>query len=281
MDESSDHIPQFTRWVSDFCTNSANPLVRDSAEALRVFFTTDAFAPSSYKWVYSSDESFARQLQEMYGIKAKNTLYWEDFAHNCEAYSVMIGWRTAELLRASVRAINYKELVSSSVLARSLLELSSSYLLNANLIAKTLEGIYFSQATIVTSQDLERLIVKAIWGSRLESTPEHLKQTNCLTPIQKLTKNPNAKELLPTYEYLCELAHPNVLGNARFWSHIEDVSTLGAETRIITRFSDSDAAAKTTEKTIWAIAWSAAVVRNGVYILQPAIANLLTRMHSC
>ncbi|MCC7341052.1 MAG: hypothetical protein IT170_08200 [Bryobacterales bacterium] len=281
MAESFDHIPQFARWISDFCANSTNPFVRDSAEALRIFFACDAAAPSSYKWVFSSDESFARQLQERKDIKAKNALYWEDFARNCEAYSVMTGWRAAELLRSSVRAINQKELVSSAVLARSLLELSSSYLLNANLIAKTLEGISFSEGSIVTSHDLEKLIVKAIWGSRLDSTPEHLKQRNCLTPIQKLTKNPDAKELLPTYEYLCELAHPNVLGNARFWSHMEEVSTLGAETRVITRFSESDAAAETIEKTVWSIAWSAAVVRNGIYILQPAIANLMARVRSC
>jgi hypothetical protein len=72
-----------------------------------------------------------------------------------------------------------------------------------------------------------------IWGTRLGDPEGYLKQTNIITVLQKLTKHPNAEELWSGYEYLCELAHPNLIGNARYWSHVERVNEDGSETRVL------------------------------------------------
>lgn len=287
MSQQTAHIPKYAAWVEEFCAKSQDPFVRDSAEGIRIFFLEDASVPHTYKWAFSSDEAYKKQVDEIQRtsspeavFKRCNALYWNDFARNCEAYSITTCWRASELIRPAIRSLNAKEIVAAAVLARSLLELSATYLQNARYISNSLEGLEFPKIGLVVSQDLENTIVKAMWGSRLGDTPDYLKQKNCLTPIQQLSKNPLAAELLPTYEYLCELAHPNVVGNARFWSHVESLDQFGAEIRIISRHSTADAAERSAEKTIWALAWGAAVTRNGMHMLQESILKLHNKVRA-
>lgn len=281
MNNSVNHLPQYASWVTEFCSRSEHPFVRDSAEALKFFFVEDAAIPAIHTWKFNSDESLGAQVKQAKNSKVRNQLYWEDFARNCEAYSFMTRWRTSELLRSAIRSLNGKEIISSAVLARSLLELSASYLSNASAVSNTLESIPPEHIEFVVSKDLEILICKAIWGSRLGETPDHLKQKNVLTIIQKVTKIPDAKELYPTYEYLCELAHPNVIGNARFWSHIEGINPDGSEKRVISRSAFSDAVGcggETVEKIVWALAWSAAVTVNSRHILEEAYIEFVKKV---
>lgn len=269
---------KYEKWVEDFCAKSDNILVKNSAEGIRIFLVENSSIPNEYRWKFTSDETFSKQAHTTKSSQELNYLYWIDFARNCEAYTVMTCWRTAELLLPAIRSLNLKEIISSAVLARSLLELSSSYLLNANIISKELYKLEFSKDTNIISSDLEALIVKAIWGSRLEGTPDHLKQKNCLAPIQKLSKHPDAKDLLPTYEYLCEIAHPNLIGNARFWSHIENIDQIGTKKRVISRKSVSDSAEEVILKTIWSLAWSSVTTRNAIYILQGSLKELIRKL---
>ena len=87
---------------------------------------------------------------------------------------------------------------------------------------------------IIMDEKFEKLLNKTIWVTRYgKEIPEYLKQKNILTIIQKLSKHPDAKELLTKYEFLCELAHPNVIGNARFWSDESHINEDGSTTIII------------------------------------------------
>jgi hypothetical protein len=182
-----------------------------------------------------------------------NAIYWIDVARNCEAYSVMTCWRGIELIKSAIRAPNIREVIPPAVLSRSLLELSATFLWNAHFIEKNLSVLHITPETAVVSADLEGFIVKSIWGTRLGEPEEHLKQTNVLTTIKKLSKNSDASQLLPVYEYLCEIAHPNVIGNARFWSHVDQTYSDATERVIISRSPDPESIRETVENVLWAI----------------------------
>jgi hypothetical protein len=51
---------------------------------------------------------------------------------------------------------------------------------------------------LAVSEQLEELLLKGLWGTRLGEPPEHIKQVNVLTRIEFLSKNPEAGALLPT-----------------------------------------------------------------------------------
>lgn len=96
--------------------------------------------------------------------------------------------------------------------------------------------------------------------------------------FQKISKMPKASELYPNYEYLCEVAHPNMMGNARFWSHIESVDKHGYENRVISRYTDADHTQELLEKTLWALAWGSEVINNSFLITNKSVNNLLDKL---
>jgi len=176
-----------------------------------------------------------------------------------------------ELLNPAIRGLNVGELLAPAVLARSLLELASAFLVHANTIEATLGKISFPRNTIVVSAEVEEYVLKMIWGTRLGEPEKTYKQTNALTFIQKLSKNENVKDLLPTYEYLCEIAHPNVIGNVRFWSHVKHIDEHGFRHVEIASTAEGDNVAQIRSNALWGIGWGAGVVRNAYRMTISAI----------
>src|SRR5262249_19025008 len=124
-------------------------------------------------------------------------IFWLDQIRNVEAYSTMSFWRGIELVKPSITCLNNREIISAAVLTRSAIELASIYLLNARSLDNDWREIQFPSNTVVLVDGIEQRIVKMIWGTRLDNPPEHLKQTNILTIVQKVSKNPKAKDILP------------------------------------------------------------------------------------
>ena len=170
------------------------------------------------------------------------------------------------------------EVVTPAILARSLLELTSTYLFNANTIEKFFSAIQVLQGSVVTSSEFEERVLKMIWGTRLGEPEPYLKQTNILTTIQKLAKNPKAAELLPKYEFLCEVAHPNVIGNSRYWSHIERVNDDGSKAATMARYARGDHANEILEATLWSLGWSAGSLRNSFTLVRNGLGQLLSKV---
>ena len=121
-------------------------------------------------------------------------------------------------------------------------------------------------------------MVKMIWGTRLGEPEPYLKQTNVLTLIQKLAKNPKGAELLPKYEFLCEVAHPNVIGNSRYWSHIERANADGSNTATMSRHARGDHANEILEATLWGLGWSAGSLRNSFTLIHNGLGQLFTKL---
>ncbi len=271
-------FPQLSESISAFCAASEDPMVRSAPQLIYELLELDQRLPPQYGWRFSCDEALRKQVEGQRSPAEINRIYWTDQARNVEAYLMMSMWRGAELLKPAIRSLNLGEAITPAVLARSLLELSAAYLVHANTIENVLNGLTFPPNTKVSSKEFEGLVVKMIWGTRLGKPEPHLKQTNCLTPIQKQAKDPKAADLLPHYEFLCEIAHPNVIGYSRYWSHIERVNDDGSESRVLSRTADGEHASEIRAKVIWSLAWSAGSLRTSFTMIQSAISILLAKL---
>jgi hypothetical protein len=268
----------FNSWVLAIIKTSEHPFVKSAEEMVNSFFELDQKVPDKYGWRHYDVDAFKKLIEDTHGVPDKiNKTYWLDVVRSMEAYAAMNFIRTNEVLRSAIRSLNNKEIVPAAILSRSCLELASSMLDNANLFDRTVASFPKDRKDLVVVADekFEIMLNKTIWGTRYgKNLPEHLMQKNILTIIQKMSKNPNANELLSKYEFLCELAHPNVIGNARFWSDESYANLDGSITIVIQKKGYSDSKKEIIENVLWALGWSAACVKNGFYLIQAAILNI-------
>jgi len=273
-------IIEFDSWLRTFAKSSGNPFVRDSETMIQYLFELDGRLPSEYGWRATSPTAFGEQLKRAKSAEEINSVYWQDMSRSIEAYGVMVIWRGTELTKSALRSLNSHEILAPAVLSRSLLELAASVIANSNTIQNTVEDMLASKMPsmgVVVCGELEELLTRIIHGTRIGKPPEHLKQTNVLTYIQRVSKHPDASDLLQVYEYLCDLAHPNVLGNARFWATVQNNKEGGVPMLRMERYAESAVTEETREKILWALGWSAACIRNGFEIGQKAVRAILER----
>ncbi|HML76179.1 MAG TPA: hypothetical protein PKB02_16945 [Anaerohalosphaeraceae bacterium] len=279
MNDNNLAFPQLAQWICDYCKSHNEPFIKDSGKMVAYCFELDQLLPEKYGWLFSDVESFKKKIENIKKTpKEINKAFWLDQARNIEAYSTMTFWRGIELLKPAIRCLNIHEVITPAVLVRSLLELSCVFLTNANYFDDIFSQLEFPDNKIVIVPEFEEKIVKMIWGTRVGDPCDYLKQTNVLTYIQKLSKSPKAKGLLETYEYLCDVAHPNFIGNMRFWSHVEEVLSDGSQRRVISKFANKECTHEIIDKILWAMGWSSAVLRNGHEITKNAIHQLLTKL---
>jgi len=273
-------VIEFDSWLRAFAKSSSNPFVRDSETMIQYLFELDGRLPSKYGWRATSSTALGEQLKGAKSAEEINSIYWQDMSRSIEAYGVMIIWRGTELMKTALRSLNSHEILAPAVLSRSLLELAACVIANSNTIQNTVEDMLASKMPsigVVICGELEQLLTRIIYGTRIGEPPEHLKQTNVLTYLQRVSKHPDAADLLQVYEYLCDLAHPNVLGNARFWATVRNKKQGGSPILRMERYAESAVTEETREKILWALGWSAACIRNGFEIGQKAVRAILER----
>jgi len=272
-------FPQLSENLAAYCEASEVPMIRTAPQWISGCLELDQKLPPQYGWHFSDEDALRKQVAGLNCSTEINRIFWTDQARNVEAYSMMSMWRGSELLKPAIRSLNVGELITPAVLARSLLELSTAYLLHANTIEKLFSDLTFLPNTVVISQEFEERVMKMIWGTRLGKPEPHLQQTNVFTLIQKLANNPQAADLLPHYEFLCEIAHPNVIGNSRFWSHLERVNEDGSQTRTLARTADGEHAIEIRAKVLWSLGWSAGSLRNSFTLIRNALDVLLSKLN--
>lgn len=275
---SIEPFPRLSEEMADFCRRSTNEFTRLTPDWVAGYFELDGAMPDNYGWRMSDVASIQRQIAGLKDYREINRVFWEDQARNVEAYATMTFWRGSEILKASLRSLNVGEVVTPAILVRSLLELASTYLFNANTIEKFFSDIQFPPHTRVASEEFAERVVKMIWGTRIGDPEPCINQTNILTIIQKLAKNPKVAELLPKYEFLCEVAHPNVIGNSRYWSHIERQNPDGSNSATMSRHARGDHANEILEATMWGLGWSAGSLRNSFILVRNGLAQLLSKL---
>jgi len=278
MKKAEANFPQYADWIKKYCQDNPHPLIKDSGKMIAYCFDLYRKIPDKYGWRYSNQKALERQTRSAKSSKELNQIFWTDQARNVEAYSVITFWRGVELFNSAIKSLNLHEIIPPAVLARSLLELAAVFIINANTLEKNFRQLIFPKNAVVVSHELEEKIVKMIWGTRFGTPEEHLKQVNILTYLKKLTKNPNAKELMPTYEFLCDIAHPSYIGNTRYWSHIDFVYEDGSERRIISKYADNEPTKQILDKILWSLGWTAVCLRNGFEITRHALAHIIEKI---
>ncbi|WP_305406664.1 hypothetical protein [Photobacterium leiognathi] len=264
----------------EYTKNHKEPFVKSAHHMISQCLELDKEIPNDYRWLFSSKDSLEQQVKVITDGDSKkvNYIYWNDQASNIEAYCYMTFWRGVELIKSCVNGLNARDTIAPAIAARSLLELSTVFLLNANTLEKTFSKVTFPDKTVVCSTEVEELVVKMIWGTRYDNPEPHLQQTNIMTSLKKLAKNPNAKELMPKYEFLCDIAHPSFIGNTSYWSHVEGVTTDNREKRVISRLTSRNFNADILDNTIWSLAWSSVCIKNSFEMLMKANNSLLDKL---
>lgn len=268
----------YSDYIREYCKNNSIVFVKESENMIESFFKLDQDMPNEYRWRFSGLDSIAKQANSADTPQDLNKIYWIDQTRNIEAYAIMSWWRGNELVRSCLNGLNTQEVIVPAVAARSLLELSTVFLLNANTLEKNFEKITFPPEAIVVSTDIENFVAKMIWGTRYQPKDELLTQTNIMTALKKLAKSPGAEDLMSTYEFLCDIAHPSFIGNTSYWSHIEAKNPDGSERRLMSRLTDRQYNTEITDKTIWALAWSSACMRNAFLMMRSAYVGLLNKI---
>lgn len=268
------------RELIEYSQNHSDPIIKSTYHIVSQCFELDKKIPNDYRWLFSSKESLDKQLKAIKNVNYKkiNSVFWNDQTSNIEAYCYISLWRGIELIRSCINGLNVKETIVPAIAARSLLELSTVFLINANVLSKTFSTIVFEKGKVLTSTEVENLIIKMIWGTRYNNPEPHLQQTNIMTSLNRLAKNPNAKQLLPTYEFLCDIAHPSFIGNISYWSHVESITPDDRESRVISRLTSRKFNTDILDKTLWSLAWSSECIKNSFIILMQANKTLLEKL---
>ncbi|MGY5774600.1 hypothetical protein ACXHP8_23280 [Vibrio antiquarius] len=264
--------------ILDYCKLSNNPIIKNADDRIAYCMSMDSKIPNEYSWKFTNVKTFEKQMTRLTSPQEMNKLYWKDQVNNIEAYSIMTLWRGIELVRSCLSGLNGLETLSPAISARSLLELSTVFLLNANQLQNTFREIPLSSTQLVMSEELENMVLKMIWGTRYDNPEPYLQQTNVMTSLKRLGKHPSAGDLMPTYEFLCDIAHPSFIGNTTYWSHVESIDDDGAENRVISRLADRYFNTEILDKTLWALAWSSESIRNAFDIMNDANQLILNKI---
>ncbi len=186
----------------------------------------------------------------------------------------------------AVPLLNARELLGPAVLARAGLELAALYahelhklvdLFKAAASSPGGHGFVMKDAggNVI---DAEKILVRAIWGWKSDGArdhqPEELRQLNAVTAIHKLAQIvPKISEI---YDYLCQVAHPNVAGNARFWAGVQE-DRLGTSRVTFGRQSEGPETERIRIAVLWALGWSAAIVHRWSLKLENAVGGVFGR----
>jgi len=220
-------------------------------------------------------------------FETATSAYWHDQAGLAFAYRAMVLLRSAELVLPAVPLLNARELLGPAVLARAAVELAALY---AHELQKLVDLFQVAasrppgHAFVMKDAggnviDVEKILVRAIWGWKVEGgerdhQPEELRQLNAMTAVHKLADI--VPRLAEVYDYLCQVAHPNVAGNARFWANMRE-DRPGRSRVTFGRESDGPEAERIRIAVLWALGWSAAIVHRWSLKLEDAVRDIFNR----
>lgn len=291
--------PGFAAWLREFASAQEDPVVVHAETSLRLLHSLSMSIPPVVEWEIVSADAFIREqdllLQagkdlgssELDLFETAMSAYWRDQAGLALTYKSMILLRAGELVLPAVPLLNARDLLGPAVLARAGFELAALYCHELHKLvdlfsaaARTPPGRPFVMkddgGNVI---DAEKVLVRAIWGWKAEgkardSQREELQQLNAVTAIRNLAKI--VPQIALVYDYLCQVAHPNVAGNARFWAGRRDRGP-GRSTIWFGRHSEGLEAPRIRHATIWALGWSAATIHRWSLKLQDAVQCVLVR----
>lgn len=218
--------PEIVKLLESSSDRWAKRLSVDSAE---MFPIITARMPEDYTWKFSSTNFLSEQISAAMKNSGPpdeiNTIYWTDFRQSMTAIREIFNRRFMPLFNSSIDLINKLDILSSACVARSAFELSMWSLHHTSIIKNTITELVENPDTdgkIVSASSLQELMVKLIWGTNMvEDKEDERKQLNiikkCFEPLSKHAKSKTGEEYIEaTYDVLCDIVHPNQIGNFLF-----------------------------------------------------------------
>lgn len=233
--------------------------------------------PSSYEWKFTPTTKLIKRLSNIHKNEEWNKIYWRDLAENLQAFSVVTYHRQIGIIAPASRALNSNELLAAAVLARAAIELSAWSLYSTNIIRNAVLNIAKKCDPLInryTADALQTLLVKMLWGTRLGHENSELKQLNILTVLDKLSKHDKENFLLPTYNLLCEAAHPNVIGNNEYLEYPENQSENDSFTIRISKSPTRSKPNELLEHTLGGLGWAAVCQRNAMLQIRESLETI-------
>lgn len=255
---------------------SPNPLVRNLDRLLRDAAALALDLDRELQYRQMSVASFEASAKRLRSVGEVNRLYWRDTASTIKAYTLSSTWRILELAGQTCVLLNGDGVLGPAILARSLIELTTVFVQTGGAVREALTRAAREwDEKVVMSADLDGLLGKALHGTRTVPEGHFYRQTNVLTHIQKLSKVAGFEDVARYYERLCEVAHPNALGNARFWAdggvpQRDGTVLFSGGPRVV-----NEAVRQIHDDTLWVLAWSAMNVLAGVAILDEQVQEIV------
>ena len=231
----------------------------------------------SFQWRETSVEVFTSRARQARNAFEVNKLFWFDIASLIKAYCLSASWRSLELIESTLLLLDGAGVLGSAILSRSLIELTTTFIINGGDIRYLVTGASqkWSEDEVVFSPDLENLLNKAIFGSRLVPEGHELRQTNIITRLKKLSKVTDYEPLMEYYERLCEVAHPNMMGNARFWYDVVKLNPDGSMTRFARgRAITNERVERLYDDILWTLSWSGSNLLYGFRVLDAQVRTI-------
>jgi len=255
---------------------SAIPLVRDIDKILADLVRLRGMLDRSFQWRETSVEVFTSRARQARTAFELNKLFWSDMASVIKAYCLSASWRSLELIESALSLLDGEAVLGPTILSRSLIELTTTFITNGGQIRYLVTGASqkWSDA-VIFSLDLENLLNKAIFGSRLVPEGHELRQTNIITQLKKLSKLTGYEPLMEYYERLCEVAHPNMMGNARFWYDVAQLNPDGSMTRFARgRAITNERVERLYDDVLWTLSWSGSNLLYGFGVLDAQVRTI-------
>ena len=170
----------------------------------------------------------ALDKKDVYGA---NRIFWRDQLSTFEAWKLMFLWRMSEQSQAALFLRDENKIVSCASVCRSAFELAINALVISGKLSNVLHQLDARRvkSTLSFSNTFPADVELAIYGTRIaervsNSVPT---QKNIMTHLERLKKHPLGSGLEKTYELLCDLTHPNWLGNRPFYRRGETGTIVG------------------------------------------------------
>ena len=167
----------------------------------------------------------------------------------------------------------------AAIVARAVLEGVAQFLDTARTLTATLEQVSTRDLyrQVVTSEELERYLVKTIFASRLPESEDYYNPTNILTVLKRLSKIKGQERILEHYSELCEVAHPNLLGRSVYLTGVRPGARDGDELRIIS-FSQGPSHIQILGRTLWVLSWALAAQVSSGNLMQSGITSFYGKL---
>jgi len=226
--------------------------------------------PRTLPWRQTTVEQFKAEMEQLLAGGRVHDAYWfmwRDMLDQVQAFGLLCAWRLCELVSSAVWAIRRNDPLCAAIMARAALETAAAYYWFQGQVRPELEAVIGKDA-FVELGNLEEILLKTLWASKLEETEEYLNPTNIITIINRIVKKfPEQEDVRNCYRVLCEVAHPNMLGRSIFLSE-EDGQTIISRKR-------GPSAAVIEHAALLALSWAAGTLPRSLTPMQDACIRML------